>query len=71
MERARAEAMFRYYVTDALRVIGETLAHAFGGSYLSERLCDIMRSNVKDSRTGDEIARDVLSQISFSGGEKT
>ena len=69
MEQERRERMFRFYVTDVIKVISESLAGVFGGACVSKRYADILQPTAKDTRTGEEIANDVLSQICFSGGE--
>lgn len=61
---------YRYYITDALKVIGENTANIGGGSHLTVRFYELLHPAAKDDRTGDEIVDDVLSKICFSGGEK-
>ena len=70
MAHEKRALAFQCYVSDALRVIGETLARSLGGSYLTERFVDMVRPQEIDARTGDEIVEKVLAQMGFSGGEK-
>ena len=68
LEKENNDLQFRYYVTDALYVLGETLAEGIGGRCLSERFCDILFP-MAETHTGDEILQKVLSQIGFNGGD--
>ena len=70
MEYERRDMTFRCYVSDALRVIGETLAYSLGGSYLSMRFIDMVHPREYGGRTGNEIVEEILNHIVFSGGEK-
>lgn len=58
------EFSFRVYVTDSLRLSGES-------KYLSARWLDMVRRKPEDTRTGDEIAADVIKRAGLKqkGGE--
>ena len=60
MRAMRIEEEFRYYVTDTLMYISESVANALGGSYLQGRFADMFKEKVEDERTGDEIALEVI-----------
>lgn len=51
---------YRIYVCDSLRLIGK------GGSYITSRFSDIIhpkKQKAEDTRTGEQIAFDVLNRI--------
>jgi hypothetical protein len=56
-------------VTDALHVIGETLAEAYGGEYLPKRFYDMLRPMAEGEQGSDTIVKNILEQICVSGGE--
>ena len=53
------EESYRAYITDAAKLLTETVAKFAGGPYLSERYTDILNPQ-KDERTGAEIASYVI-----------
>lgn len=63
-ERAK-EYTYRIYVSDALKILGENLAHAFGGNALNVRLYDILERNKEpeDNRSGEEIIADMRAKL--------
>lgn len=69
IKRVIEDEIYRVYMTDALKVIGENMAALSGGGYLSKRYYDIIRTDGEneDERTGEEIAADVIASI-FGGG---
>ena len=69
LERENEDLQFRQYVSDALFVLLETVAEAWGGKCLSKRFCDILFPQNEDVHTGEEVLRDVISQICSTGGE--
>lgn len=61
-EYCRQEA-FRSYITDGIKCMSESIATRYGGSYLQVRYAEIMeRKEEAESKTGDEIAMDVISR---------
>ena len=42
LEKDSRDYAYRIYVTDALRIIGETLANAEGGQYITRRFADML-----------------------------
>jgi hypothetical protein len=42
IEDMQEETIFRIYLTDALKIIGENTAKFAGGSMISKRFCDII-----------------------------
>lgn len=58
-EKKEQEA-YRVYLTDTIRVISESVARFGGGPYIEARYADIIHPKPKDTRTGNEIAADVI-----------
>lgn len=57
------ELIYKRYITDGLRDITESVSQAFGGNYLSVSFFDLIDNNKKQTattRTGEEIAADVI-----------
>lgn len=54
------EKVFREYVADGVHMISENTAKFSGGSYLSVRYDDIIHPKPRDTRTGEEIAADII-----------
>lgn len=48
------------YVTDALKLLGENTARYAGGSHMMQRWVDVITLKKQDTRTGAEIAADVI-----------
>ena len=51
---------YRIYVSDCLRIISENTAKIGGGSYITSKFADIINPKPVDSRTGEEIAADII-----------
>lgn len=51
---------YRVYVTDSLRTISENTARFGGGAVTKLRYYDVIHPNEEDTRTGDEIAADII-----------
>lgn len=58
-DEAKGQA-YRVYVTDALKCITENTAGLVGGSAMTLRYFDLLHPEKVDTRTGDEIAADVI-----------
>lgn len=58
------EKQYRVYITDALMVIANNTARAFGGSTVTMRYSDIIKP--QDTRTGDDIAVDVMQRAGLT-----
>jgi hypothetical protein len=69
LEAERKETLYRYYVTDALQVIAENTARN-GGTRITVRFCDLLKSSPKDNRSGKEIAADVIRKAGLVPTEK-
>lgn len=65
LERQARELTYRIYVTDALQDIAFNTARYAGGNYPTVRFIDKIRhtETIRDDRTGDEIAEDILSRL--------
>lgn len=64
-EQRAKEYTYRIYVADALKIIGENLAKAWGGSSLNVRLYDLLEGETEpeDTRTGEEIVADICARL--------
>lgn len=60
-------------MTDALQAISESAAKYAGGPYIQTRYADVIKPKPKDTRTGNEIAADVIKKAGLKlvkkGGE--
>ena len=67
VKRNIEEEIFKVYVTDALKVMSEnTAAFSSEGKCMSGRYADVIRPERRDkaeTRSGDEIAADVIARI--------
>lgn len=59
LEDLHAET-YRVYVSDTLRIISENTARFGGGVYTKQRYYDVINPPKVDTRTGDEIAADII-----------
>lgn len=60
--------MYRVYMTDSVKALASTLAHANGGTEMSVRWLDLIDEKPTDNRTGDEIALDVIQKAGLKWG---
>lgn len=60
------EKLYRTYITDALMVVANNTAHAFGGNRIEKRYADFFEP--QDERTGTEIAVDVMRRAGLTFG---
>lgn len=51
---------YRIYIADCLRIISENTAKMGGGSYITAKFYDIINPKPVDTRTGEEIAVDII-----------
>lgn len=51
---------YQFYVTDALRIIGENTAKYGGGGYIKERFADCVGKKPVDARSCEEITADIV-----------
>ena len=58
--RRQKEQIYRNYVTDTLKMINDNLTKIYGGQYMKTRYADMVEPKKQDTRTGDEIARDII-----------
>lgn len=54
---------YRFYITDTLKAINENLAISAGGPYMSARYADIVHPKPTDTRSGNEIAADIIKKM--------
>ena len=60
VKREQEEAAYRIYVTDALKLLTENTAKTGGGSYASKRWWEVLHQPPPDTRTGEQIAKDII-----------
>lgn len=56
----KRDLAYRIYIGDCLRIIGENTAKMGSGSYIIDKLSDIINPRPDDNRTGEEIAADII-----------
>lgn len=61
------ELKYKYYITDSLKAISESISDRFGGPRISTRFFDVLHPAEEDERTADEIVDDVIGKIGFGG----
>lgn len=59
-KQEQKEFAYRVYVSDSLKFIAENTAKYAGGSHITNRFAEIVTKKPSDTRTGAEIARDVI-----------
>ena len=59
------ERLYREYVTTTLKVLNDNFAKQFGGNVMSMNYSDLFVSDNEDTRTGDEIARDIIKRANL------
>lgn len=57
------EKVYRAYITDALRIIGENTAPLAHGKYLERRWIDLIEPQEQEERTADEIIEHVTQKL--------
>lgn len=65
------DTAYRFYVTDALQILCENSAKRSGGKMIKARFCDLLQRRAEkpqDTRTGDEIAADILARLRGGDG---
>ena len=59
------ERLYREYVTSTLKVLNDNFAKQFGGNVMSMNYADLFESRDQDTRTGDEIVRDIMKRANL------
>ena len=59
--------MYRYYMTDVLRNINESVANTMTGSYMQVRYMDIINPKPEETRTADEIIQHIKDGLNKLG----
>ena len=60
------QKLYQEYVADALMYMSESVANAFGGSYLQRRLIDIIEGVVEEEISADDIVIDIMKRAELS-----
>lgn len=60
LQQEQKERSYKRYISEVLRLMGENVAKAIGGSYYASRWDD--RPQPEDDRTGDEVAMDIINR---------
>lgn len=69
LKQRMREEVYRVYVADALRILGENTARMLaGGTYLKARYTEIIDPRPADPRTGEEIVDGIKSKLRQIGG---
>lgn len=63
LQREQRDAAYRAYLTDALKMTAENTARFAGGQYPVWRYAEILEPGPAETRTGEEIARDVIERL--------
>ena len=66
-KQKQEEKQYRVYVTDALMTIANNVANFGGGNKIMTRYIDLGKP--QDTRTGNEIAVDVMTRAGLTFGE--
>ena len=59
-QKEQEDKAVKIYYAECLRIISENMAKMGGGSYITVKLADIIAPKPVDSRTGEEIAADII-----------
>ena len=62
-QKEQEEKAERYYIAECLRILTENTARAFGGSYMTIKMHDMMNPKPVDERTADDVIGDIKSKI--------
>ena len=71
LKKEQEDTAFRIYVTDTLRLLTDNTAKASGGSKVSKRWWDIIHQPAPETRTGAEIAQDVIKRAGLEVRKKS
>ena len=63
------EEVYRAYVTDALRILGENTAKYAGGGYIQMRFIDLIDRKPNETRTSAEIVDTIRAKLRRIGGD--
>lgn len=58
--RETREKIYRAYIADTLKCLNDTMASAYSGMVIKDRYSEIIGDIIKDEKTGDEIAEDII-----------
>ena len=59
-QKEQEDKAVKIYYAECLRIITENTARKCEGSYITEKLSDILNPKPVDNRTGEEIAADII-----------
>ena len=71
-QRQQKEEEYRVYVTDTLKAMAESIAHAYGGSVPKYRYADIIqpgKPEVEETRTAQEIISNISKKLNRMTGD--
>lgn len=66
INRGIKDEAYRIYITDALKVISENTAKFASRQYMDRRYAELYDTPQKETRTGAEIAADVIKKAGFT-----
>lgn len=72
IQKERDELSYRIYVTDGLKAVNDNLsAYLGGGVVLRDRYYDLVKKKKpKDTRTAEEVAEDIVSEMGLTFEER-
>ena len=66
LSERQKDMAYRFYVTDALRMVTENTAKYGKGSYIKTRFYDVMHPKPEEIRTSDEIIAHIREKLEVS-----
>lgn len=57
------EELYRSYIAESLYCIAENTAAYVGGVHMTQKYSDLISQKPRDTRTGEQIAADVISKL--------
>lgn len=74
IKKSCEQEAYKSYIAECLRMVSENTAKFAGGRYMSMSFDEMLRPKPKDTRTGDEIAAEVIKKAGLKavvkGGEE-
>jgi len=65
--KKKQETAFRYYVSDILKNINESVANTFSGKYMQYSLREILNPQPEETRTAEEIIQHIKDGLNRIG----
>jgi hypothetical protein len=65
-DKAIKQKLYQEYMSDGLKLLSESVATAFGGSYLKKRFADIIEGVTEEEISADDIVIDIIERAGLS-----